>query len=116
MILIYQLLSKKLERFHENISNNKNDFWNFYQMFNFINALAGTVDERSNVKNRLWMNHLNNFRDRKNLLLFKRFLDYDSTIVNSFISSMKRRVDKEVKPVPIYVKGCVGVLSYEYPK
>ena len=111
MKLINQIVEKKLIKFDEEFTNNKNNFWDLYQAINLVNSVIPQKINK-NVRNELWKKVLKN--NEKAVLQMRTLVYKDRAKTYGFLSELMAKEEKETQFGNIYKKGRIAVLDYEY--
>lgn len=118
MRIIRQIIEKKFTNFLEDLSNKKNNYWNFFQIINLINAIEGNEiePETKSFLNRCWRNSIININKEKNLLRMEIFSNKNMSLVSSFMRKTEYIEKKELRYVGMYEKGkgIIGILGFEF--
>ena len=118
MRLMRQIIKKKFTKFLENVSNKRNDYWDFFQVYNVLavaNNKSLPANERIHLVN-IWRNSISGVNVETSLAKIENFVDINSYMVTNFLRDTEDLDKKETRFMGLYEKGrgLIGVATYEF--
>lgn len=118
MKLLRQIIKKKYTKYLENVSNKRNDYWDFFQIYNLLCVMNSNflpTQERKIMINN-WRNAVSGVNLEISLGRIQEFVEQNVYMITNFLRETDMLDQKETRFTGLYEKGrnIIGVATYEF--
>lgn len=120
MRLFRQIVQRKMQKFLESIANRKNEYWDFFQVYNLVCVIKNIQPNPDRIREvtRAWRNVVVGINVEKSLSVLEIFYNENMPLVTQFLKETEDIEEEETRFAGMYQKGrgIIAVSSYEWDK
>lgn len=120
MKLFRQIIHRKMQKFLESVANRKNDYWDFFQVYNLICVIKDIKPNVDRIREvtRAWKNSVAGINVEKSLGILESFYNENMPLVTQFLKETEHVELEETRFAGMYEKGrgIIAVSDYDWNK